>query len=318
MLLQKLTGNPLLAGTLAALLLILPLSQIYLLFPLQLIVPLPIYLIALRQGNREGLLAAGVPVLFCLGLLGQIALPLVLTYVVMIFFPLLAAWLLRGGWRPIQVLGGGFFLSVIFLVLFLLWSAFTGNAFLDGIHSQLMVSKQEILTSMSATSQFDAKLIVEMEQNLNEAFKLFALLFPAMFLSSWFTIQVGNLLLVRYVVKRWQMPLIAEQDLSSLRIPFFLVWPLIAFGLLAFLTTGSMQRFGINLVLFLAIPYFFQGYSVVQKLFLHYKVSVFTRAIFYMMLITWTALILAVTVLGLFDTWVDFRSRLTTGADNTP
>ncbi|MBF0383531.1 MAG: DUF2232 domain-containing protein [Magnetococcales bacterium] len=318
MLLQKLTGNPLLAGTLAALLLIVPLGQIYLLFPLQLIVPLPIYLIALRQGNREGLLAAGVPILFCLGLLGQVALPLVLTYVAMIFFPLLAAWLLRGGWRPIQVLGGGFILSLIFLVLFLLWSAITGNAFLDGIHSQLMVSKQEILSSMGSSNQFDAKLTVEMEQSLDEAFKLFALLFPAMFLSSWFTIQVGNLLLVRFVLKRWQMPLIAEQDLSSLRIPFFLVWPVIVFGLLAFLTTGSLQQFGINMVLFLAIPYFFQGYSVVQKLFQHYKVSVFARVIFYMMLVTWSALILAVTVLGLFDTWVDFRSRLTTGADDSP
>jgi uncharacterized protein YybS (DUF2232 family) len=310
MILQKLTDNPLLAGTLAALLLILPLSQIFLLFPLQLIVPLPIYLIALRHGIKAGVLAAVVPILFCFGVLGTIGLPLVLTYIVMIFFPLLAAWLLKGGWRPIQVLGSGFFLSLIFLTLFLLWSAFTGNAFLDALHTQLMDGKQELLTTWSEANKFDAKLVVEMERNLDEAFRLFALLFPAMFASSWFSVQIGNLLLARYVVKRWRMELMVEQDLSQFRIPFFLVWPLISFGMLAFLTSGSMQQFGINLVLFLAIPYFFQGYSVIQKWFQYFKVSVFARTIFYIILMTWTALIVVVTVLGLFDTWADFRNRL--------
>jgi uncharacterized protein YybS (DUF2232 family) len=309
MLLQRLTANPLLAGVLAALLLIVPLGQIYLLFPLQLIVPLPIYLVALRLGIKAGALAAVVPVLLCLGILGQLALPLITTFLVMIWFPLLAAWLMRGGWRPVQVLGGGFYLGLLLLTLFLLGSYLTGNELLQGVHDHLMAGKQEILTSLAGSDKADAKLVVEMGQSLDEAFKLFALLFPALFLSSWFAVQVGNLLLVRMLLKRWQMPLMAEQDISSLRIPFFLVWPLIGFGMLALLTSGFAQQFGINLVLFLSIPYFFQGFSVIQMGFLHYKVSVFVRVIFYMMLMTWSALFLAVTVFGLFDTWMDFRNR---------
>jgi uncharacterized protein YybS (DUF2232 family) len=310
MLLQRLTGNPLLAGTFAALLLILPLAQIYLFFPLQLIVPLPIYLVALRLDIKAGALAGVVPILFCFGVLGQIAMPLVITYLVMIWFSLLAAWLIRGGWRPIQVLGGGYFLSLAILILFLLGSFLTGNDVLLAVQNHLMDSKREILSAMTASNQVDAKLIVEMDQNLEEGFRLFALLFPALFLSSWFVIQVGNLLLVRHLLDRWKMVLMVEQDISSLRVPFFLIWPLIGFGVLALMATGQSQQFGINLVLFLAIPYFFQGFSVVQKGFLHYKVSVFVRVIFYMMLMTWSALLVAVTVLGLFDTWMDFRNRL--------
>ncbi|MBF0447710.1 MAG: DUF2232 domain-containing protein [Magnetococcales bacterium] len=311
MLLQRLTGNPLLAGTMAALLLILPLAQIYLLFPLQFIVPLPIYLVALRFGIRAGALASGVPILFCFGILGQLAVPLILTFLVMIWFPLLAAWLTQGGWRPIQVLGGGYFLALLLLVLFLIGSILTGNDLMVAVHSQLMESKAAILAAMTTgQNPADAQHIVEMGGELDEAFRLFSLLFPAMFLLSWYSIQVGNFLLVRYLLKRWQMPLIAPQELSTLRIPFVLIWPLIVTAMLGFFTTGSLAQFGLNLLLFLAIPYFFQGYSVVEKGFEHYKVAVFIRGVFYIILMAWTGLIVAITVLGLFDTWMDFRKRL--------
>ncbi|MBF0454785.1 MAG: DUF2232 domain-containing protein [Magnetococcales bacterium] len=311
MLLKKLTGNPLLAGTLSALLLIVPLAQIYLLFPLQLIAPLPVFLVALRLGIKAGALAAVVPLLFCLGILGQLSTPLIITYLVMIWFPLLAAWLVQGGWRPVQILGGGYLLALALLVLFLLGSMLTGNAMLEAVHSQMMVSKQAIMTTLAGAEGADAQLLVEMGNSLDEAFRLFALLFPALFLSSWYTIQVANLLLARYLIIRWQMPLMPEQDLSSLRVPFFLVWPLIGCAMLALMASGSLQQLGLNLVLFLAIPYFFQGYSVVYRGFQHFKVSVFIRVIFYMILMTWSAAILAVTLMGLLDTWMDFRKRLT-------
>lgn len=310
MLLQRLTGSPIFAGSTAALFLIFPLGQIYLLFPLQLLVPLPIYLVAMRLGIKEGVMAGLVPIIFCLGILGQLALPLIATYLVMIWFPLLAAWLTRGGWRPIQVLGSGYFLALIVLFLFLLWSALTGNGMMEAIFDHMMESKKSIISTMAQSNEVDAKVIVEMEQGLDEAFRLFSRLFPALFLMSWFMVQVANLLLVRYLSNRWQMQLIPKQDLDELRIPFILVWPLIAFALLAFATSGSTEQFGLNLVLFLAIPYFFQGMSVVSKGFLHYKVTVFVRTVFYMVLIMWSAMIFMVTVLGLLDTWANFRNRL--------
>jgi uncharacterized protein YybS (DUF2232 family) len=302
-LLQRLTGNPLIAGSLAAMFLILPL--------LQLIVPLPIYLVALRLGIKAGALAGAVTILLCIGILGQLALSYVATLLVLIWFPLLAVWLIKGGWRPIQILGGGYFLALAMLTLFLLVSFLTGNGLMDQLLSHLMDSKELILGSMVESKEFDAKMVVGVEQGLDEMFRLFTFLSPALFVSTWFTVQVGNFLLVRHLLDRWQMPLMAKQDLSSLRVPFFLVWPLIACGMLAFLGSGLVQQFGINLVIFLATPYFFQGYSVVQKWFAHYKVSVFVRIIFYTLLMTWLALLLVVTVLGLFDTWVDFRNRLT-------
>ncbi len=313
MLLQRLTANPIMAGSLAALFLILPQGLMYLLFPLQLIAPLPILLLGMRSGVKDAGLACLVPALFSLTIMGQFAWPLIMTFILMVWFALLAIWLLRGGWRPVQVLGGGYFLALGLLILFLLGSMLMGGGPLDSIHDHMMGIKKEIIDSLSASKEFDAKLTADVGRSMDDMFKLFAMLFPALFLSSWYVVQVGNLLLARHILKRWDMPLMAEQDMASLRIPFFLVWPLIASGVLAFATSGAPQQFGFNLALFLVVPYFFQGYSVIQKGFVHYKVSVFFRAIFYVLLLSWSTLLLLVTVLGLFDTWLDFRSRLTGG-----
>ena len=62
--------------------------------------------------------------------------------------------------------------------------------------------------------------------------------------------------------------------------------------------------------LFLAVSYFFQGLSIVQWGFVRHRVAGTVRGLFYFAVIFWNELALLIAVLGLFDTWADFRHRL--------
>ena len=99
---DKIAANPLVAGLIATLLLAIPL-KLPLLTPLQMALPLPLLLVAIRQGNKAGLMALGIPILGAFVITQGWALPLV---VGLLFgaFPLLVASLIRKGWAASQVI----------------------------------------------------------------------------------------------------------------------------------------------------------------------------------------------------------------------
>lgn len=307
MLLKNTTANPIFSGLLAAGFLLLPLRY-PLLTPLQILVPLPILLLAIRQGGKAGWQAVAIPLLGALWLGGGLLFP---TMVFLLFVgpPLLLARLLRHGWKPSQCALVAFLIGNAVLIGTLLWTTLRGVDLPGQLAHGMHRLKEEMFVSLSTTQELDALTVAGLHHSLDALIALISLLFPALLMTSWFLIQVGNLLLARTLVLRGAGTWIAPENLTLLRLPFPLVWAVIIMGLLALLTQGTLYHVSVNLGLFLSVPYFFQGLAIIQKAFERYRVGGFVRGMALAALFFWTGMIFLVFLLGLFDTWIDFRHR---------
>ena len=304
--LNKLTTNSVFAGLLSAGLLLLPL-WLPLLTPIQMAMPLPILLVALRVGNQAGWQAVTI-LLGCTWLVsGGMVFPLAV-FVLFAAFPLLAARLLRGGWRTSQCALVAFLIGNVVLLGILAWGMLGEVDLPVQLTHEMNALKDGVLTSL-ATQEVDAITLAELRSNLDQLIALISLLLPAMVLTSWFLIQMGNLLVARTLINRWAEQPLAEEVLANIRLPFTLVWMVIAMALLALFSHGALRYLGINWGIFLSLPYFFQGLAIVQQGLQHYKIGGFVRGVLYTALFFWTGMILLVLLIGLFDTWIDFRLR---------
>ncbi|MEO5333126.1 MAG: YybS family protein [Magnetococcus sp. YQC-5] len=303
--------RPVFAGIQALLLLILPMLM-PVLVPLQMAAPLPVLLTALWGGPRAGWMGASVPVIGALLLSEGILFPFT-TFLLFFGFPLLAAWLVRGGWKASHCLGVAYLLGIGVLLLFFVWVLLSGIDFETEITLKLNEFKPAIMASMTASiakKGVDPVFLAEFKNGLDALIHILSLLLPSLVLSGWFLLHTGNLLAARRLVaKRVNVTVFAPEDLTNWRIPFKLVWVFLGTGLLAYVTEGFPKQLGANLFFLVAMLYFFQGMAIVQTGFRHYSVAGVGRGIFYFALIVWSSLVLIVMVLGLFDIWVDFRKR---------
>lgn len=313
---NKITTHPVLAGLLSAGLLLLPL-WFPLLTPFQAVLPLPILLVALRLGPQAGWQAVAV-LLISAWLVGEGTVFPLAVFLLFAAFPLLAAWLLRGGWRTSQCAFVAFLLGNLVLLAIMGW-AMLGSVDLPTQLAQGMNTlKDEVSTSLT-TQGMGATDLAEFRNSLDQFIALISLLLPVMILSGWFFIQVGNLLVARALINKWAAQGMANEDLSAIRLPFSLVWAVIAVSLLAMFSQGSLHHLGVNWAIFLSVPYFFQGLAIIQRAFQWYHVGGFVRGMLLAALFFWTGMVLLVLLVGLFDTWIDFRLRFFHNREgNTP
>lgn len=101
-------------------------------------------------------------------------------------------------------------------------------------------------------------------------------------------------------------------DLVKFRMPDQAVWPLIV-GLVLFVGSGHILPeffavLGGNLLICLAVFYFFQGFGLYYDVLTHYKMIGFFRSILVVtaVVFAWEILVFA----GVFDMWINFRKFL--------
>ncbi|WP_130472255.1 DUF2232 domain-containing protein [Candidatus Magnetaquicoccus inordinatus] len=304
--LYRLTVHPFAAGAMATILLLLPL-WLPLLTPVQALVPLPLFLVTLRAGNRAGWWAVLVLLLGAGVVGGGGVFPLVV-FLLFAAFPLLAARLLRQGWQTSHCALIAFLLGNGVLVVILAITLVMGLDMPLLLSAEMNGMKEAVLTALGEQKMGSAAL-AEFRHTLEQIIAVVSLLLPAMVLTSWYLIQVANLLIARGVLLRWGEWGIAAEHLSAMRLPFPLVWAVIAMALLAVFAQGPWRFVGFNWGLFLAVPYFFQGLAILHRALQWYQVSHMLRVAVYTALFFWTSLVLLLFLVGLFDTWIDFRLR---------
>lgn len=98
--------------------------------------------------------------------------------------------------------------------------------------------------------------------------------------------------------------------LIEFRVPDFMIWIALTALLLSVwnFNNKAVEIFGTNVSLILGILYFFQGLAVLESYLKFIKAGVLMRFITYFVIVG--QLFLLLSILGLADFWVDFRTRM--------
>lgn len=107
---------------------------------------------------------------------------------------------------------------------------------------------------------------------------------------------------------------------STWALPFPFVGAFAGLALLVLVNKGTIRDVGLNALLPLATLYGVQGMLVMGHLFARYSLPLFLRALVlaFLALQLPIVLMLGIALLGLFDTWFDFRRRFPLKEGNAP
>ncbi|MBF0142171.1 MAG: DUF2232 domain-containing protein [Magnetococcales bacterium] len=306
--LGRLTQGPAGAGGLSLLLLVGALALPIPFLPLSLLVPLPLLLVGLRGGVGVAAQAVMPLVIVSFFLKPGLVLPLTV-FLYYGGFPILATWLIHGGWKVSQLLSIVFVVTVAAFTLLVFLSALVDLPIDEVVGTRINEVRDELIASTEAIPELDAMAKAEARKLFEALAQSITLLFPGAFMAGWFAMQSGNLVLAQSAISRREGSRLIPEDWTRLRLPFALIWGVITMAVLAFIGSGWVRYLGLNLGLFLALPYFFQGLAILQASFRLYRVPGLLRGTLYATMLIWTEVLVLMVFLGLFDTWVDFRRR---------
>jgi uncharacterized protein YybS (DUF2232 family) len=154
---------------------------------------------------------------------------------------------------------------------------------------------------------FSPEMINLIKNDMPKITKFFVSIFPAFFcVMASFTV-VMNTLAGRAILQIRQLPCPDFGDLSLWKAPEKLVWILIVSGGSLLVPVTWVKMAGMNLLLVCLFVYLFQGFAIVAYVFKRRNVPWFIRFAFYTLIFMQQYLVALISILGLFDLWVDFR-----------
>lgn len=124
-----------------------------------------------------------------------------------------------------------------------------------------------------------------------------------------------NLSAARFLFKKHGVPHPDFGDLTCWKAPEKLVWMLIATGGMLLMPVAAVRYAGLNLLILCLFVYLAAGLSIIGYFFKVKRVSLFFRALFYMLILVQQYVMLLVVALGLFDLWADFRRMIRPASD---
>jgi uncharacterized protein YybS (DUF2232 family) len=275
-------------------------------FFFNLLVPLPIAALTLRQGLRPGLIVLVV----VSGLFAALSPSDGLVVYLLQFSSasLLLPILLRQGqrWDKAIVISWAVMFMTVAMVM-------VAEAAAQGFSLSAMVNEyiaREIAQLKELYSQ-SADLSAEQRDQLltvlDELRKTMSIIWPAVV-----ALLAGFLLLIQ-VFLLWLLP--ATKDLLpgpafiDWKVPDYLVWPMLTAGFGAFFATSTLQAIAINLLIIIFPLYYLQGMAIVTYYFQQRSTSLWLRAVSYLLLALFNPLPFLLAGVGLFDLWGNFRKE---------
>jgi len=277
--------------------------------------PLPSVVSLYRWGRSTGILVPGGA-----ALVGGIFLLAMGSYQTLAYYlELLALGTLLGlgmrrPWSLTRVVGNAA-VKVFLLGAVLFWLTHAGSE--GGIFAHLerrLMALMAALVQDSGLTQAQEALIRE---NLARIVPFVVRIFPGIALGSTIVFAWLNLYLATRFLIRRRVPLPPWPDWRRWSAPEFLVWGVIAAGFLTILPPVSAKIVGLNLLFALGAVYLLHGVAILAFYLAKWKVPALLRGVIFGLVFLQQFVSLGVVVLGLFDTWFDFR-RLNKKADPTP
>lgn len=141
------------------------------------------------------------------------------------------------------------------------------------------------------------------------ALEVVAPVVPGIAVASWMVMVAVNGALAQGALARFGRNLRPSPDIAALRLPPWMPPALGGAALLAWIGDGGLAFVGQNMVVILAVPFFFAGLGVVHALVRRFEGGPLALAVFYVFLLMLQWPVVLVTGLGLVDHWAGFRAR---------
>jgi len=288
-------------------LVLLPLS------PFVLVALIPVVIVSLSFGRSLGAFAAGAVLLGAWGL-GKFGVYSegfqVMVYIAVVLMGLMISEMIRAKVHPVKV----------FLLCAIIGSSAGVIGYESAKHSGFSISEefQNIRSLESKRLESNKEALASFNLQMDELDQKVAvmkeystpLIAVMMFLNIWFVLYfiLGSYHLYTPVTSIQY----SELSLLNMRLPFFLVWVLIA-CLSVYLGADYLKidQFGLaivsNLMIFMGGLFFIQGLSVVITYLNKYAIFGFVRT--FILVMSLFVLSYIVAIIGIMDFWGDFRSR---------
>lgn len=191
--------------------------------------------------------------------------------------------------------------------LFLLIYAFTQSQSIGQLINGFIAQYQAVSSALFAESAQlypDVKLDKDM---FEKASHLFMITFPGIMLSTYLTMALINILLIKKLLKKNNITVQSLENLNRWRASDKIVLVLIAVGGMFFLPLGAFKIVLLNCLIILLLIYFYQGMAIVSFYFEKKRVPFIIKAFVYFLIAVQPLFLMLVVSFGLFDTWINFR-----------
>lgn len=285
--------------------------------PLQFLLPLIIFFVLLEQGFYKGnriILIGSV-----IGLIGSVIFASIASFVFAVsLYPAsyILANLAQQGKEPFH----SYCFSTIGQIM--VWGLLLSGIVTPGEispYNQLLLAigygADEAIKLYQNSSEVSTDVAIILESSLLQMKAAAPKILPAVIgsfalISVWFTATVGNWLIARRCNKniwpKFQMWVLPEK----------LIWLFIAMALLFFAPAEIPKYVAVNCLILLTVIYCFHGFGITVFLMNKYKVPLLFRSFIYVMIVCQSFGTIVLIVLGLADTWLNFRKLPNTATKN--
>jgi len=146
-----------------------------------------------------------------------------------------------------------------------------------------------------------------LQDSMRQAASLIVTVYPALVTVGLGMIAALNIGVVSRIGARFRVPVYLG-DFRKYRNPEPMIWLLIIAGFALLVPENLVYLSALNITIVLCALYSVQGFAVLSHFFSRFSVPKYARIILSLLLILQPFLVLAVTVLGIFDLWGNFRS----------
>lgn len=150
------------------------------------------------------------------------------------------------------------------------------------------------------------------QEVLHRAVMTLAPYFAGMAAGLWALGLVVNMVIAQGLLAKAGRNIRPSPRLRELTLPNWLSWALVGSALLALIGSGEIGYIGHNVVLILAVPFFFLGLAVVHKLAGMTPLPGALLALMYLVVIFSGWFVLVIAAIGILEQWVGVRSRMET------
>ncbi len=267
--------------------------------------PAPAALAFIRWGLPNAWLVPG-----CSAVIGSLILYLlnlsdnVVYLLTLIGMGVLIGYGLRRQWSTEKIVGISTLFGIAIAALFVIL------AFTETKGEMVRLIEQDLRGAISAALKelgSSSPEIQEMEKNLLETVPLIVRIMPGVFVSCTLGISWLNLLVSLRYCRSAATEYCVRTKLTLWKAPEFIVWFVIAGGLMVLLPVGDMKMPAINLIIVMGTIYFLQGIAIVAFYLEKWQSPFYVKGFVYALLFLQQFASMAAAVLGLFDVWFDFR-----------